>query len=427
MAPITRRDLSGMLGMVGVAGLSRSLFPAWMPRLAFRSPESVGQQKHGDVLVAVFQRGGMDGLNVVVPYGDGAAYYDMRPTIGIAEPGKGDKSAIDLDGHFGLHPSLRGLKDVFDQGHLAVIHATGSPDPSRSHFEAMEFMERGTPGERLTGTGWINRHLETAAWQNNSPFRAVGMGAMVQSSLQGAVPALALRSIADFHLRGREEQVAAIQKVLQGLYSIQSPTEVLSQQAAEVFSTIDLLTRLSSTEYQPANGAKYPDTDYGYGLQQVAQLVKADVGLEVACVDIGGWDTHEAEGGADGQMAYPLDELGNGLAAFYADLRDYAGGVVVVTMSEFGRRVQENQSRGTDHGHGNCMFVMGSGAGAGVNGGVYAKWPGLTPDKLDDGDLAITIDYRDTLAEIVRGRLQNSAVDKIFPGYAPKPLGIVRS
>ena len=272
MASLTRRDLSGMLGMVGVAGLSRSLFPAWMPRLAFRSPESVGKQSHGDVLVAVFQRGGMDGLNVVVPYGDGAAYYDMRPTIGIAEPDKGDKSAIDLDGHFGLHPALRPLKDVFDAGHLAVVHATGSPDPSRSHFEAMEFMERGTPGERLTGTGWINRHLETAAWQNNSPFRAVGMGAMVQSSLQGAVPALALRSIADFHLRGREEQVATMQKVLQGLYSIQSPTEVLSQQAAEVFSTIDLLARLSSTDYKPSNGAKYPDTDFGYGLQQVASL-----------------------------------------------------------------------------------------------------------------------------------------------------------
>lgn len=421
MASITRRSFAGLTGMAAVAGISKGLFPSWMPRMAFRSQERQGKA-HGDVLVAIFQRGGMDGLSAVIPYAEGGAYYDLRPTIGIKAPDGSDNSAIDLDGQFGLHPSLRGLKDVYDAGHLAVIHATGSPDPSRSHFEAMEFMERGTPGDRMTGTGWINRHLQTAAWQNNSPFRAIGMGAMLQSSLQGPAAALAMKSIADFHLRGRDDQVALMERTLGNLYSIQAPKEGLQQQAAELFSSIDMLAKLTIDEYKPANGADYGYSDFGYGLMQIAQLIKADVGLEIACVDIGGWDTHEGQGGEYGSFANAIGELGQGLAAFYSDLRDHMSGVTVVTMSEFGRRVEENTSGGTDHGHGNCMFVMGGG----INGGVYARWPGLAPSKLDDGDLAITTDYRDALAEIVKMRMLNPAIDAVFPGYSPKAIGIAR-
>ena len=421
MATVTRRNLAEMLGTIAVAGISKSFFPSWMPRMAFRSQQRQGKPA-GDVLVVVFQRGGMDGLSAVIPYSEGGAYYDLRPTIGIKAPDGTDNSAIDLDGQFGLHPALRGLKDVYDAGQLAVLHAIGSPDPTRSHFEAMEFMERGTPGDKMTGTGWINRHLQTAAWQNNSPFRAIGMGAMLQSSLQGPAAALSLKSIADFHLRGREEQVTRMERTLGSLYSIQAPREMLQQQAAELFSSIDLLAKLTIDEYQHANGADYGYTDFGYGLMQIAQLIKADVGLEVACVDIGGWDTHEGQGAEGGPMANALSELGSGLAAFYADLRDHMGGVTVVTMSEFGRRVEENTSGGTDHGHGNCMFVMGGG----INGGVYARWPGLAPGSLDDGDLAITTDYRDVLAEIVRARLLNPALGAVFPNYSPKALNLAR-
>lgn len=422
MSLLSRRNFTGATGMAAIAGISKSLFPSWMPRMAFRSQERAGKPA-GDVLVAIFQRGGMDGLSAVIPYAEGGAYYDIRPTIGIKAPDGTDKSAIDLNGQFGLHPALRGLKDVYDAGHLAVLHAIGSPDPTRSHFEAMEFMERGTPGDRMTGAGWINRHLQSAAWQNNSPFRAIGMGAMLQSSLQGPAAALALKSIADFHLRGRDDQIALMERTLGNLYSIQAPKEGLQQQAAELFSSIDLLDKLTIDEYQPANGADYGYSDFGNGLKQIAQLIKADVGLEIACVDIGGWDTHEGQGAAEyGSFQGAISELGQGLTAFYADLRDYMNGVTVVTMSEFGRRVEENTSGGTDHGHGNAMFVLGGG----INGGVYSRWPGLAPANLDDGDLAITTDYRDALAEIVISRMLNPALDQVFPNYTPKPIGLAR-
>jgi uncharacterized protein (DUF1501 family) len=420
MATITRRSFMDMVGQAGVVGLSRSLFPAWMPRLAFRGEGRSGAP--GDVLVAIFQRGGMDGLSVVVPYGDSKAYYDKRPTISVPAPGKGDGTAIDLDGHFGLHPALRPLKDIFDAKHLAIVHATGSPDPSRSHFDAMDYMERGTPGDKMISTGWINRHLQTAAWQNDSPFRAVGMGTMVQGSLRGPISALALKSIADFHLGGRDDQLAGIQDTLARLYSIDAPGDALDTQAGEVFSAMKILGRLAAATYTPEKGAAYPDSDFGRGLKQTAQLIKADVGLEVSCIDIGGWDTHEEQGSVQGHLPTILAELGQGLSAFYTDLGERVREVTVVTMSEFGRRAEENASKGTDHGHGNCMFVMGGG----VNGGVYTRWPGLADDQLDNGDLAITTDYRDVLAEILTLRLLNPALDQVFPGYKPNSLGILQ-
>jgi uncharacterized protein (DUF1501 family) len=414
----SRREFTKALGMTGVVGLSSALFPRWMPRMAFR-PKRQGPP--GDILVVIFQRGGMDGLNVVVPYGEGRHYYDRRPNIAIPEPDGSDSAALDLDGFFGLHPALKPLHEVYQTGQLAIVHAAGSPDPSRSHFDAMEFMERGTPGEKMTTSGWVNRHLQTSAWQSDSPFRAIGMGTIVPSALAGPVSTLALQSIADFHLSGREDQLAVIQRTLASLYSVAAPTDTLSIQAADVFASSDVLVRLAQNGYTPDYGAAYPESDFGYGLQQIAQLIKANVGLEAACVDIGGWDTHEEQGGVDGWLAGNLDDLGRGLTAFYTDLRDYLGNLTVVTMSEFGRRVDENASGGTDHGHGNCMFVMGGG----VNGGVYANWPGLAEEALDDGDLAITTDYRDVLSEILLARVLNPAVDQIFPNYAPNLRGIV--
>lgn len=418
---VNRREFLQMSGMVGVIGASQSLFPRWMPQLAFRSPERMAAGR-GDVLVNIFLRGGMDGLSVVAPFAEGANYYDVRPTIAVPEPGRAN-GAIDLDGRFGLHPTLAPLKEIYDQQHLAIVHATGSIDPSRSHFDAMTFMEAGVPGNKTLNTGWIGRHLQAAAWQNDSPFRAVGMGAMIPSALRGPITPLSIRSIADFHFRGREDELHRLQQAISSLYTIQAPTNQLERQAGLVFKTIATLDQLQATDYQPANGAQYPDDEFGLGLKQVAQLIKADVGLEVACVDLGGWDTHENQGTLAGEFNTLLTTLSNGLAAFYHDLRDYMAGVTVVTMSEFGRRAHENGSQGTDHGHGNVMFLMGGG----VNGGqVHARWPGLAPEALDDGDLAITTDYRDVLAEVVSRRLRNPALDQIFPGYRPGAVDVVK-
>ncbi len=422
---LNRRQFFAASGMAGVLGASKSLFPSWMPRLAFRSQESLAQSSAsgaGDVLIHIFLRGGMDGLSAVVPYGEGNNYYSVRPTIAVPEPGQ-QNGAVDLNGFFGLHPTLAALKEVYDDGVLAVVHATGCTDPTRSHFDAMAFIEAGTPGSKSTPTGWIGRHLQSAAWQNESPFRAVGMGAIVPQSLRGPVAPLSLRSIGDFHFKGRQDELLRQQQALASLYTVSAPSDRLGQQAKLVFETVDQLAKLDVNHYQPSGGALYPDDEFGIGLRQVAQLIKAEVGLEVACVDLGGWDTHEAQGTLNGQFNGLLTSLGKGLSALYADLGDHMQRVSVVVMSEFGRRAYENGSAGTDHGHGNAMLLMGGG----INGGqVYGDWPTLAADRLDEGDLAVTTDYRDVVAEIVRYRLNNPALDQVFPNHSVKELGLVK-
>lgn len=389
--------------------------PRWRPRLAFAPP---GSPPLGDLLVCVFLRGGMDGLNAVVPHAE-TAYYDARPTLAVPEPRPGDdQAAIELDDRFSLHPALRPLKDLYDAGDLAIVHACGSPDPTHSHFDAMDYMERGTPGEKSIPTGWLARHLQTAAWENPSPFRAVGMGGVLQASLRGPVPAAALRSIAEFHLPGNPEAVAVIQQALASLYAAPPPEDPLlsdlASQAATTFEAMDMLARLDPETYTPANGAVYPEDEFGQALSQVALLAKAEVGLEVACVDLGGWDTHVQQGAREGRMPGLLATLAAGLAAFYQDMGDRMKDVTVVTMSEFGRRVAENGGGGTDHGHGNVMFLLGGG----LRGGrVYGQWPGLAPEALyGPGDLAVTTDFRDVLAEILARRVGNDRLEDIFPG-----------
>ncbi|RME45095.1 MAG: DUF1501 domain-containing protein, partial [Chloroflexi bacterium] len=308
----SRRAFLHRAGVLSLAGLS---LPYWMPRLFFAPPDS---PPRGDILVCVFQRGGMDGLSAVVPYTE-AGYHDRRPTIAVP-----DSAVLDLDGQFGLHPTMEPLLDVWQEKDLAIVHAAGSPDPTRSHFDAMDYMERGTPGEKQLQTGWIGRHLQTLASENESPFRAVGMGAMLQTSLRGPVPALALQSIADFHLRGREEEIAEVQATLERLYTLgDGAGTALAQQAIQTFDAIKLLEAANPLQYEPQHGAVYPDDEFGLGLRQVAQLIRADVGLEVACVDVGGWDTHESMGTYDeGRMAGLLQNLAAALGAFYTDLQD---------------------------------------------------------------------------------------------------------
>ena len=415
----SRRNFLKSGAALGVVGASQSLFPSWMPQLAFASE---ARQAPGDVLVCIFLRGGIDGLSAVVPYFEGSSLYDARPTVATPEPGSG--GSIDLDGRFALHPAMAPLKELYDDGTFGIVHATGLTDSSRSHFDAMRFMEAGLSGDKGLETGWLGRHLKTAAWENNSPFRAVGMGTMVAQSLRGPVSPLAIKSIADFHFKGRKTELRALQESLASLYAIDAPADPLGTQASMVFETVEILRELKAQDYVPAGEASYPEGEFGMGLKQVAQLIKAGVGLEVACVDLGGWDTHEGQGTVDGEFNALLDELSRGLHAFYTDLSDRMSDVSVVTMSEFGRRVKENGSAGTDHGYGNVMFLMGGGT---KGGQVFTKWPGLNPDVLVDGDLAITTDYRDVLAEVVRGRLKNDALGEIFPRYEAKPIGFVEA
>lgn len=403
----TRRDVLKKTGVIAMGMLS---WPLWMPRVALAPRDAITQ---GDILVCIFMRGAADGLNLAVPHGD-KDYYSHRESLAIAQPNSNDpQAAVNLDGFFGLHPNLSPLKEIYDARALAVIHAAGSPDPTHSHFDAMDFMERGTPGEKAIPTGWIGRHLQQVASANRSPFRAVGMGTMLQQSLRGQIPATALQSITDFHLAGNTKQVEAIQTALASLYDGDGFLQMEGQQTLQAMKD---LAKLAQSSYAPANGAAYPQTPYGKSLSTVAQLIKADMGLEVACVDIGGWDTHVQQGTVgDGQMPRLIGEFAQGLAALYSDLQDQMKNITVVTMSEFGRRVQENASHGTDHGHGNVMFVLGGN----VNGGkVYGEWPGLAADNLyGPGDLAITTDFRDVLGEIVTKRLLDDNLAAVFPGY----------
>ncbi len=416
---VSRRNfLVGGLKSAAMLGSGVFALPTWMPRVTLAPPHAGPK---GDTLVVVFLRGGADGLNIVVPHGDGA-YYAHRPTIAIPRPDdlKAKHKTIDLDGFFGLHPSLTPLADLYRAGLAAFVHATGAPDETRSHFEAMAFMERGaiTIGEY---SGWLARHLLTLDTGNQSALRAVAVGDILQASLTGAVSATALQSIADYHLDGRPDAQTAMKTILSNLY--QRGEEMTAATAAETLASLDVLDRLTREQYHPA-GRAYPDSGFGYGIKMIAQLLKADVGMETACIDLGGWDTHAAQGAGEGMMAGSLSELGVGLAAFVEDMGTGVQGVTVVVMSEFGRRVQENGALGTDHGHGNMMMLLGGG----INGGkVYAKWPGLYDEQLTGpGDLVLTTDYRDVLGEIIRKRLQNPRIANIFPGYVVTEPGIAK-
>jgi uncharacterized protein (DUF1501 family) len=387
-----------------------------IPRLAFAPKHSAPR---GDTLVVIFLRGAADTLNIVVPHAE-ETYYALRPTLGIPRPDdtKASSRVLDLDGFFGFHPSMRPLLDAWSEKQLAIIHACGAPDESRSHFKAQELMERGVEDERGPASGWIGRHLTTLDTGNHSPLRAIGLGEMPQRSLSGSVPVSALRSIADFHLKGDERAVTQMRSALDAIYSGTDSFSVLGQ---ETLAILDILQKLDPTT---TPNSQFPTSEFGLALQQVSMLIKADVGLEVAAIDLGGWDTHFAQGGAEGQMSRLLTDLADGLAAFHKDLRDRMNSVTIVTMSEFGRRAKENGSFGTDHGHGRMMMVMG----ANVEGGrVHGQWPGLGDGQLvGPGDLAVTTDYRDVLSEILVKRLNNPALAEIFPNYQPVLPGILK-
>lgn len=387
--------------------------PTWVPEFRFADPH-VGPR--GDTLVCIFLRGGADGLSVLVPHGD-ENYYNLRPTINVPRPddNRADVRAVDLDGFFGFHPSLGPLKELFDADALACVHATGSPDDSRSHFKAMAAMERASFGGGAY-SGWLARHLATFDSGNESAVRAVAVGEMVPTALSGS-PATALRSIADYSLNASAE----VSDLLEMLYD--DGDDPLAKAARQTFNTLESLN-LNSAGPRVPNGRPYPETEFGMALSTVAELIENDAGVEVACIDVGGWDTHAGQGVKEGYMANLLTEVGEGLAAFYEDMQAHMGNVTVVVMSEFGRRARENGAFGTDHGFGNMMLLLGDG----LNGGqVYADWPGLAQEQLTGpGDLTITTDYRDVLGELTVNRLNNPLLDEVFPGYTVNALGLAQ-
>jgi uncharacterized protein (DUF1501 family) len=403
----------------GIAMLGMASLPSFLQRAvaATTSP-------HKKKMVVLFQRGAMDGLNVVVPFAE-PNYYRLRPTIAIPEPRRGGAdAAIDLDGFFGLHPSLQPLQPLFRSGQLAIVQAVGSPDPSRSHFDAQDFMESGTPGVKATEDGWLNRALQSVPEDQASPFRAVAFGPYLPRTLQGSAPAVAIPDLKQFKMYGPQETVEG---GFEAMYA-QTVDQALRGVGQETFEAIDQLKKINPDAYQPENGAQYPTSRFGKSLMEIAELFKADVGLEVAFLDSGGWDHHVNEGGVQGQLSNLLRDLGQGIAAFHQDMADGMGDVVFVSMSEFGRTAHENGARGTDHGHANCMFVMGSD----VKGGkVYTHWPGMNDGQLYEGrDLAVTTDYRTVLSEIISKHLGDRDLNGVFPGFANDPrqfLGLLKA
>jgi len=365
-------------------------------------------------LVAIFQRGAVDGLNMVVPFGE-SSYYDARPSIAVPKPaGTNADAAINLDGFFGLHPSFSGFKPLWDSKRLAIVHAAGSPDNTRSHFDAQDYMESATPGLKSTSDGWLNRYLQTKQDPEKSLFRAVSFTQTMPRVLQGKSPAIAMANLADFTIRAGKSS-SNVQGGFEAIYA-NNMTDSLAGMGRETFEAVNYLKKVNPAQYQPENGAQYPRNPFGNSLLQIAQLIKAGVGLEIAFTDIGGWDTHVNEGNSRGQLGNLLQTFSAAIAAFYQDLGQRMDDVVLLTMSEFGRTVRENGNRGTDHGHANAMFVLGNS----VRGGkVYGQWPGLKSDQLYEGrDLAMTTDFRDVFGEIASRHLGNKNLQSVFPGYS---------
>jgi uncharacterized protein (DUF1501 family) len=399
------------LASVGLVGSA----PSFLRRVVEAQGLTAAPNGRRKTLISIFQRGAVDGLNMVVPHGD-RAYYELRPQIAIAQPGRAE-SAVDLDGFFGLHPSMASLKRLWDEKRMAVVHAVGSPDNTRSHFDAQDYMESATPGVKSTQDGWLNRLVLSRPDPKATPFRAISMTQNLPRAMQGRAAAVAMRNLSDFQIRAGA-YTSSVQGGFEGLYE-QGVGDVLRGTGKETFEAVNFLKKVNPAQYKPEHGAQYPRGEFGNALVQIAQLIKAGVGLEVAFTDVGGWDTHRGQGGARGQLANLLGQFAQGLYALVTDLGpERMQDVVVLTMSEFGRTVRQNGTQGTDHGHANAMLVIG---GAVRGGKVYGKWPGLKEEQLHEGrDLALTTDFRDVFGEVASKHLSGVDLKKVFPGYAPE-------
>jgi uncharacterized protein (DUF1501 family) len=415
-----------------LALVTMGLNPTLLRRTAFAQQLAGGAatlgNARGKVLICLFQRGAADALNVVVPHGE-KAYYQLRPNIAVPRPTLAtQESAIDLDGFFGLHPSLAPFKRLWTQGILAPVHAVGSPSNTRSHFDAQDYMESGTPDLKGTKDGWLNRYLATrhtcedcatpATPAAEPLFRAVAMAQQTPRILLGPAPSVAMNSIEEFSIRAN----AATASNVEALYGT-GRADLVHAAGGEMIEAMKILRAANPAKYAPQNGAEYPRSQFGQRLRQIAQLIKSDVGLEVAFADVGGWDTHINQGGATGQLANRLSDFATSIDALVTDLGDRMADVVILTMSEFGRTARQNGSGGTDHGHAGSLFVIG---GSVKGGKVLGRWPGLEPEQLNENrDLALTTDFRSVFAEVVRKHLGANGVDRIFPGFTPGEIGVL--
>src|SRR5258708_7311133 len=403
---LTRRVFlrNSALTVVGTAAV-----PGFLTRAAWGMAVPSDRAKR---LVVIFQRGAAGGLDIVVRQAE-VRYLALRPSINI--PGR---DVLDLDGFFGMHPSLAPFQPLWQQGHLAIVHAAGSPDPNRSHFDAQDFMESGTPGVKSTEDGWLNRSIHHLQHRSpKSPFEAIAMGPSIPRILNGIEPAVAISNIDDFS-GGRNPMGSPVANVFEAMYDHSLDT-VLHGSGAETFDAVKMLKSANPSKYKPAVGANYPKGRFGDSMRQLAQLIKANLGVQVAFADIGGWDHHVNEGATQGQLANVLRDFSQGLAAFWIDLGDLGEETVIVTMSEFGRTAGENGNRGNDHGHANVMFVLG---GPVKGGKVYGCWPGLDQSQLYEGrDLPLTTDFRQVLGEVAARHLGNKNLNEVFPAYNNQP------
>jgi len=396
------------MALVGTAAI-----PSFLTRAAWGTASGSSSKR----LVVIFQRGAADGLNIVVPHGE-PSYYAMRPSISIPR-----NQVIDLNGFFGLHPSLAPFKPLWEQGHLAIVHAAGSPDTTRSHFDAQDYMESGTPGVKSTTDGWLNRTLQTESAANDVPFRAVALGTSLPRILSGKASAIAVSNVNGFSIAGGNPAAAPLGNTFEAMYA-QSVDAVLHGTGQETFEAVKMLKSTDPQRYTAAPGANYPKGRFGDALRQTAQLIKANLGVQIAFTDIGGWDHHVNEGAVEGQLANVLREFSQSIAAFWTDLGALGEDTIIITMSEFGRTARENGNRGTDHGHANVMFVLG---GPVRGGRVYGRWPGLDPVQLNEGrDLALTTDFRRVIGEAVALHLGNSHLSTVFPGFDNSPQQFLR-
>jgi len=391
------------------------------PGLWFRNAHAA----NGKMMLIVSQRGGCDGLNTCVPYGD-PDYYKLRPTIAIARPkANNPESALDLDGFFGLHPALSGLKEIYTQGDLAVMPAVHYPDSLRSHFHSQSVIETGTPA--LTPDGWLNRYLQE--YPAVVDLQAIAFSKRMPELMRGSLPVAVVSDLDEFALNmdttERDMLVASLERVYSQATSLVSPhTEKLLSTGIDMIDDVELMKMIDPSSYQPSNGAVYPDTTFGRQMRQVAFLAKSGVGLEFASVEINGWDTHSSQGGGEvgGRQAVAFKEFGDGIAAFHRDMGALMANVVIVTGTEFGRTAAENASNGTDHGGASTWFAVGKN----VQGGIYGNWPGLAPGQLQDNrQLQFNIDFRDVFSEVLARHLGNSQLANIFPGHSQQAVGFL--
>ena len=395
--PANRRNLIG--------GALAAAIVAWAGRSAL-AQLTVGKA-HRKPLITIFLRGAMDGLTALAPIGDDD-YFKNRPTIKVT-------NTLKLDGFYGLHPALGALHPLYLEGKLAPLHAVGSLDQSRSHFEAMAVMERGAASDPATiPSGWVARYLSALPEDNPSPLRGVAFNTILPDILRGATSAMAINELNDLKLQASP----ALRKALEGLYAHGSDAAAIA--GREALEVLTVLEKLDPKRYLPGGGAKYPETSLGNGLRQTAMLLKARVGVETACLDRPGWDTHVGQNTP--YLAQQLQDLGDSLGAFTKDLGQQLDEVSIVVMTEFGRRVAENSGLGTDHGRASAWFV----AGGGVKGGkVYARWPGMKEEQLEGpGDLKVTTDYRDVLTEVAAQQLSREKAAALFPGAPGKLPGL---